>query len=103
MSNPKEEEPLDGPSVGSNNQDMVVGDMFDEGWTKLHSDEVQEMLDFEVEGKQYKIQRHYFTKGKVELVVNDRISETLAPIDVVDYKCDFPHVLATNICSKNFH
>ena len=43
-------------------------------WSRSpHSDEVQEMLDFEVEGKQYEIQCHYFTNRKLHLVVNDRI------------------------------
>ena len=58
---------------------------------------------FEAEGKQYDIQCHYFTNGKLRLVVNDRISETLTTIDAVDYKCDFPHLLITYICSKKFH
>ena len=77
----------------SNNQDAVAGDVPDEVWTKLHFDEVQEMLDFEVEGKQYKIQHHYFTNRKLHLVVNDRRSEMLTAIDVVEYKCDFPMCL----------
>ena len=101
MSEPFEEEPLVDPSVCSDDQDAVVGDMFNEGWTQLHSDEVQEMLDFEAEGEQYKIQHHYSTSRKLQLVVNDRICETT--IDAVDYKCDFLHALATYICSKKFH
>ena len=60
------------------------------------------MLDFEVDGKQYEIQHHHFTNGKLCLVVNDRISETLTKINAVDYKCDFLHVLATYIHSKKF-
>ena len=39
VSEPMEEEPLDDPSVGSNNQD-TVGNVPNEGWTKLHSGEV---------------------------------------------------------------
>ena len=60
------------------------------------------MLDFEAEGK-YNIQRHYFTNWKLCLVVNDRINETLTTIHAVDYKCNFPHALASYICSKKFH
>ena len=64
-SEPLEVELVVDPSVCLDDQDAVVGDVPDKGWTKLHSDEVQEMLDFEAEGEQYEIQRHYFTNGKL--------------------------------------
>ena len=91
------------PSVCFDNKDAVVEDVSDKRWTKLHSDEVQEMLDFEPEGEQYKIQCHYFINKKLWLMVRDRISETLTTLDVVEYKYDFPHALASYICSKKFH
>ena len=85
-------------SVCSYDQVAVVRDVLDKGWTKLHADDVQEMLELEAEGKQYNIQCHYFTKGNLQLVVRDRISETLTAVDAVDYKHDFPHALASYIC-----
>ena len=99
VSNPMEEEPLDDTSSEFNNQDGVAGNVLDEGWTKLHSDELQGMLDF---GKHYEIQCSYFTNEKLCLVVNDRISEVLITIYAVDYESDFPHVLTSYICSKKF-
>ena len=89
------------PPGCSDDQVAVVGDVPNKGWPKLHCDEVKEMLDFEAESKQYYIQCHYFINRKLCLVVRDRISETT--IDEVDYKCDFPHVLAFYIHSKKFH
>ena len=68
VSEPLEEEPLEDLSVGSDDQNALVGDMPDEQWTELHSDEVQEMLDFEAEDKQYRIQHHYFTNRKLQFV-----------------------------------
>ena len=61
--------------------------MPDKGWTKLHSDEVQEMLYFKVEGEQYEIQCHHFTNGKLQFIVNNGKSETLTSTYVVDYPC----------------
>ena len=74
-----------------------------EGWAKLKSDEIQEILDFEVEGEQYRIQCHCFSNGKLHLVINDRISDKQKKIDAVEYKCDFPHVLAIDIFKKKLH
>ena len=65
VSEPIEEEPLQDPSVGSDNQDVVVEDVSNDVYTKLHSDEIQDIMDFEVDGEQFKIQRHYFTNGKL--------------------------------------
>ena len=60
------------------------------------------MLGFDAEGQQYNIQHHYFTNRKLWLVVKERISETLTRVDALDYEHDFPHALASCICSKKF-
>ena len=92
----------DSNTLETGEEDSVNANEVDPRLEGMHSLEVNEMLDNEVDGEHYEIKWHYFREGKLLLVVHDSISGLNITVKAEDNQLDFRHALASFIHAKQF-